>query len=188
MSPQSLPWLAQDCGEQLPLPHTLAMPPPPHVLPAAHGPQSSVFPQPSEMTPQFLASAWQVVGIQPLLPAALVPALAAPVPLVPLAPPSPGPPPLLPELAPPNPPPPLVPELGTQRESRQVCPLLQSTSALHSSAQICARQISGAVQSELYEHGIPAESPELPASPVAGSSTPLELSSTESAQVAWVQV
>ena len=171
---------------QLPLPHTLAMPPPPHVLPLAHVPHSSVFPQPSEMTPQFLASAWQLVGTQPLVPAALVPALAAPVPLVPPAPSSPGLPPLLPELAPPKPL--LVPELRTQRESRQVCPLLQSTSALHSSAQICARQISGAVQSELYEHGIPAESPELPASPVAGSSTPLELSSTESAQVAWVQV
>jgi len=45
------------------LPHTLGVPPPPHVCGAAHVPQLSVPPQPSEIEPQFLPCAAHVVGV-----------------------------------------------------------------------------------------------------------------------------
>jgi hypothetical protein len=44
-------------------PHTLGVPPPPHVSGAVHEPQASVPPQPSEMEPQFFPWAAHVVGV-----------------------------------------------------------------------------------------------------------------------------
>jgi len=44
-------------------PHTLGVPPPPHVCGALHVPQLSVPPQPSGIDPQFLPCAAHVVGV-----------------------------------------------------------------------------------------------------------------------------
>ena len=49
--------------DAVPLPQTLATPPPPQVWGEVQVPQVSVPPQPSEMVPQFLPCAAQVVGV-----------------------------------------------------------------------------------------------------------------------------
>src|SRR5260370_1173253 len=51
------------CGVPAPPPQRLGAPPPPPVWGAAHAPQLSGPPQPSEMLPQFLPCAAQVVGV-----------------------------------------------------------------------------------------------------------------------------
>jgi hypothetical protein len=48
----------------VPLPQTLATPPPPQVWGAVQEPQGSMLPQPSEIVPQFVPCAAQVVGLQ----------------------------------------------------------------------------------------------------------------------------
>ena len=49
---------------EVPPPQTFAMPPP-HVCGALQPPQLSVAPQPSEIEPQFLPCAEQLIGVQP---------------------------------------------------------------------------------------------------------------------------
>ena len=46
-------------------PHLLAYPPPPHVLPLMHTPQSIRLPQPSATGPQSMCD-WHWKGVQPL--------------------------------------------------------------------------------------------------------------------------
>ena len=50
--------------DAVPLLQTLGTPPPPHVWGAVQEPQVSVPPQPSEIVPQFVPCAAQVVGLQ----------------------------------------------------------------------------------------------------------------------------
>jgi hypothetical protein len=64
MGPQFTACAAHDFGVQaLPEPHTLGVPPPPHV-PASHVPQSSWLPQPSPAGPQLAPSCAHVFGVQ----------------------------------------------------------------------------------------------------------------------------
>ncbi len=48
----------------LPVPQTLAVPPPPHVSGEAHEPHWMIPPQPSATGPQFAPASWQVRGWQ----------------------------------------------------------------------------------------------------------------------------
>jgi hypothetical protein len=63
--PQFFICAAHVVGTHGPWPHTFAEPPPPHVIPAAHIPQSSVLSHPSGIVPQFLPCAAHVVGVHP---------------------------------------------------------------------------------------------------------------------------
>jgi hypothetical protein len=65
MVPQFFICAAHVVGTHGPWPHTFAEPPPPHVIPAAHIPQSSVPPHPSGIVPQFLFCGAHVVGVHP---------------------------------------------------------------------------------------------------------------------------
>ena len=49
-------------------PHWFGTPLPPHVWGAAHGPQFTVPPQPSAMTPHWALACWQVRGWQLVRP------------------------------------------------------------------------------------------------------------------------
>src|SRR6185436_6983797 len=64
IGPQSLPALAHVVGTQPAVPpHTLGVPPPPHVWGAVHAPQLAMRPpQPSAAGPQVAPSAAHVVG------------------------------------------------------------------------------------------------------------------------------
>jgi hypothetical protein len=54
-------------------PQTLSSPPPPQLCRPAQVPQLRVLPHPSEIEPQFLPSARQVVGVQPHTPGVPLP-------------------------------------------------------------------------------------------------------------------
>jgi hypothetical protein len=74
-----LPCAAHDFAAQTPLPHTFAMPPPPHVSPEGHVPHAITPPQPSSVTPQFFDRSWHVLGMHPASgPVADVPGVTQP--------------------------------------------------------------------------------------------------------------
>ena len=62
--PQEIPSDVHVAPTHVGVPHLNAAPPPPHVCPFEHVPQSSRLPQPSGGVPQFAPSAVHVVGVQ----------------------------------------------------------------------------------------------------------------------------
>jgi hypothetical protein len=54
-------------GVQPGAPHTFGVPPPPHVCPCGHVPQSIAPPHPSAMEPHVAPACWHVRGVHGLL-------------------------------------------------------------------------------------------------------------------------
>jgi hypothetical protein len=73
-----LPSATPPSGEMYVTPQTLAVPPPPHVCPAAQPPQFRMPPQPSPIGPQFAPAVAHVSGVQP--PTELPQTLGVPAP------------------------------------------------------------------------------------------------------------